>query len=151
MANLVEQIKDAIDAEVRTQTGLTTTDRLRKFFDIEQSDRRTIRNGYAVRPLAASTSDGVIKNYTLSQEFEVILTKAIPRQADDDDAQEAMYSMYDSADEILKAVLNSQLGIPTIILSATDPAISEFEILGDGQFAVLRIQFTVKYRTALNS
>ena len=85
MANLVEQIKDAIDAEVRTQTGLTTTDRLRKFFDIEQSDRRTIRNGYAVRPLAASTSDGIIKNYTLSQEFEVILTKAIPRQADDVD------------------------------------------------------------------
>lgn len=148
MANVVEQIRDKLEEKLLASTTLTSGDRLRYIFDVERNDSRIIGDGYGIRPLSATTPDGVTKFYTLDQDFEIILTKRVPRQQDDDDAIESILALYDRVDLFFKEVLNTQLDLG-FVLVVFQQAIDEPEILGEGAYAVLRLQVTVKYRQSV--
>lgn len=148
MANIVQQIREKLDEKVRTATGLLVTDRLRFIFDVEKNDSRTVDDGFGVRYLGGFSASTVNKFYTIDQSFEIILTKRIPRQQDDDDALGSFNTLFDRADLIFKEILDTQIDLSFVLL-VSEPSMDEPEILQDGSYAVLRLQVTVKYRQSL--
>ena len=148
MANVVSQIRSAIETQVKSVGSLTDADKLRYVFDIEANDKRVLENGWHVLPLDAVNAAGVNKFYTLDQSFEIILTKTAPRQQDDDQALTAIDDLYSLADDLFKDMLDTQLGL-SFVLVVFDPSISAPELVLEGSAVALRIQLTVKYRQSV--
>lgn len=120
------------------------------FYDVSKNDERTGRLGYAVRPLNADTAPTVTRTYTLDHEFELILADTFARGGvGDAEKQTALLTMYDQADEIFKDMVNTHLSLPTTVLNVYSPRLSEPEFFEASKLVVLRMQFTVKYRSNL--
>lgn len=123
---------------------------LRHIYDVTKNDIRTAKLGYGVRPLSASNSEpGILRVYTVDHGFEVILTDTITRGASDTERTTAIGTMYDKADEIFKALVNSKAGSASYVLVVNNPSMSEPEFLEENQIVVLRMQLNIRYRSAI--
>ena len=150
MAN--EVVKNIIDNSKTQAIAVlpSTYKELRYIHSVENNDIRNATNGFAVRPLGASTAESVLKTYTLDHEFELILTNTDPRRLNDSQIEDALDDMYDQADDVFVKFVNSNLALPGIVLRVSDPTISEPELLNEEKLIVLRMQYTVKYRSPTN-
>jgi len=148
MANIVEQIYDAIKSEVATSLGASYQE-LPFVFDVSKNDLRRIKKGYGVLHKSATSADSVTRVYALDHSFQVIFTETNGRTNSDADAQEALNVLYDKIDEIFKGMVLRKLGLNSIVLLVFEPSIEEPEFLDDNQFLVLRFGFIVKYRQTI--
>ena len=147
MSTIVRSVYDALKSQVSTTLGSEWTE-LKFIFDIEKNDQRDLAKGYAIEPLSAINNPSILKTYTLDQGFQITLTRSNAREINDTDLIEGILDdLYDEASEIFKAVLNTQLGIPTIVMSVSNPNMDAPEFLASA--AVLRIQVDVKWREQL--
>ena len=149
MSTVVKSVYDALKSNVTTTLGADWTE-LRFLFDVEQNDQRTLEQGFGVTPLAAVDNPSILKTYTLDQDFQIILTRTQGREIDDTDKINALLDagfLYDQASEIFKSVLNTQLGIPAIVMSVSNPNMDAPLFLANA--VVLNITVTVKWRETL--
>lgn len=124
--------------------------RLMDVYDVRKNVERVASKGYGMRPLEGVTpTEQVNRYYTLDQRFEVVLTDVITRGDTDTQMSTAIGTLYDKADEIFKAMIATKVGYPSAVLNCFSPYVSAPEILGEG-VVIVRLQFTVKYRSALN-
>ena len=150
MSNLVEQIRGAV-ATVVTNTLSADYNELPFQFDVEVNDNRRLAKAWGLIPLAGPGNEETpLRTYTIDQVFELILTDTNPRKTDDSDKFTAVYNLYDQIDSVLKALLLTRAGLPTIILNIDLPSYSEPEFLSEDNFIVLRCQFVVKYRSDIS-
>ena len=147
MSTIVKSVYDALKSQVSTTLGATWSE-LSYLFNVEQNDRKEARKGFGVIPGAAVNNPSILKTYTLDQTFEIILTQTNTNELKDDDKINALLDdLYNQASEIFKDTLNTQLGIPTIVFTVSDPNMNEPEFTEN--YIVLRIQVTVKWRESL--
>lgn len=135
---------------IATELG-ATYHQLADVYDVRKNDARAATKGYGMRPLEGVTPDQQVnRSYTMDQRFEVVLTDIIARGATDSELTATIGTMYNQADEIFKAMIATKVGYPAAVLNCFSPSISAPEILGDVGIVAVRLQFTVKYRSALD-
>lgn len=150
MADIVGTIIANAKSTIATTLGGTYRE-LKYVYDPSRNDINSAKLAYGVVPGAASTGEGqALRAYTLDQAFQVVLTDIIARD-DEGDGQRttALLTMYNKADEIFKALVNTKMGTPTYVLAVSNPALSEPEFLSNNKIIVLRLFLNVKYRSAL--
>jgi hypothetical protein len=148
MANIVEQIISGVKTVAADQLGATYQE-IPFVFEVEKNNVRTARLGYGVRPLEANFTTSVNKTYALDHRFELVLSDTIARTDSNVQHLAAINTMYDKADEIFKDLVQTKVGLPTLVLNVFDPSLSEPELLDENKIVILRMQFTVKYRSSL--
>lgn len=149
MATFVSQILTQIKAIIAAELGNTYTE-LPRIYDLSKSDLRRARLGYGVRPLDATPAETVVRAYTLDHGFEIILTDTIARDDSDAQRETVLNTMYDKADEIFKDLVNQKINLATFVMNVSQPSLSEPEFIDENKLVILRMQFIVKYRSALN-
>jgi hypothetical protein len=149
MSTYVSQILTSTKSIISTELG-SDYQALRYIYNVELNGLRGAYKAYGVRPLAASSNETICRNYTLDHQFEVILTDTFARADNDSQIETSIGTMYNKADEIFKELVNQKIGLSSFVLNVFDPSISEPELLGDQKFVILRMQYTIKYRSALN-
>ena len=148
MANVVEQIFDALTAQCATTLGAEWKS-LKRVFDPRGGDFRSIEQAYGVRHGEARSAAGVTGVYTLDHAFEVVLVKRVVERKDSDDAtQEVFNTLYNKADDLLRAMISARLGLASVILTIDNPSLSTPELMENGA-AVLVLGVNIKYRKAI--
>lgn len=147
MSAVVSSIFSAVVTTVTTALGATYK-ALPNIYKLEENDFRVIEKAYAVRHGASSFADGVTRHYTMDQRFEVVLVNRATTRNNDSDVQTAFNTLYDKADDILRASFSTKLGLSSVIINVDSPEISEPQILDNGA-AVIIVAFNVKYRKAI--
>ena len=148
MATIVENIVDNSKSTAATVLGAGYKE-LRFVYAVEKNDIRSAEKAYSVRPLSAIPAESTVKAYTVDHQFELVLTDTIGRSDDDTQRTDALMVMYDKIDEIFKAFINTKLSLPATVLWVSSPSISEPEFVLDNKLVILRMQYTVKYRSLL--
>lgn len=149
MSNIVEHIFDQITSVTQDALGADYVP-LRRVFDVEQNDSRTMEKAFGVRHGEAISADGVNRVYTMDHSFEIILVNRAVGRDGDSAIQETFNGLYDKADEVLKKIFLSKLNLPNIVLIVDSPSIDTPELLSNGA-AMLVVGFNVKYRQAINN
>jgi hypothetical protein len=126
-----------------------TYQELRHVFNLINNDIRSGRLAYGVRSLAGNSAEGVNRVYTMDHGFEIILTDTIARADSDAQRQTAIATMYDKADAIFKAIVQTKVNLPTTVLNVFNPTLLEPEFFDDEKMVALRMQVTIKYRSSL--
>lgn len=146
VSNIVTNTKELI----ATTLGATYQE-LAHVYEVTKNNIRNAKLAYGVRSLSADPVSTVTQTYTLDHLFEIILTDTAPRSGTSDAQLQASFmTMFNKADEIFKAMVNTKISLPLSVLNIFDPRILEPEIIdGETKMAVLRMQVTVKYRSAL--
>lgn len=91
---------------------------------------------------------GIQGHYTQDMRFEMIVCKVYADRLSDAVAQTTINELHEKVDACFRALAFTKIGLPLIVLNTFDLSISEPEILENGA-ALLRAQFTVKYRQAI--
>lgn len=148
--DIVSDVRAAILAQMATTLG-ADYQKLPYVLDLERNDVRRARLGYGCRALSSSPSEAQLnRSFTLDQGFEMILANTFAADVNDDQKQSAMDAMFDKADDIMKAIVNSKLGLAPTVLFVGVPSYGEPELLRGAKLVSLRVQFIVKYRTQLS-
>jgi len=149
MANTVEQILTQTKSIITNALGADYQE-LRYIYDIEKNNLREARLAYGVHPLDAASADTVTCYYTLDHSFEIILTDTFARGDSDAQRETALNTMYNKADEIFKDMVSRKVNLPTLVLNVFEPGLGNPEFLDDNKFIVLRMGYSIKYRSRLD-
>ena len=147
--DLMRDITNALKSEVSTVLGADYRE-LAYLEDVAKNSFRSSNDRYGVRALGGLQIPGVTKNVTLTQQFEIVLTKGYTESNIDDEPQ--VTKSYDNRENLLdiyKELVNNRGGLPGTILNIFDLAISEPEFLEDDKVAIQRATFNVTYRYSL--
>lgn len=149
MANIVEQINDALTSRVAL-TLSTGYLELNYLLNVGLNNFGANAKRYGVRPLSGSSTSGITRVYTMDHEFEVILTHDwMPHPSSDQDKRDKAFLMLDKMDAIIKDIFLSKATLPNIILNIDNISLDEpnYDI---ENLVVLRAQFNIKYRQDVN-
>jgi len=148
VANLVEQIKDALITEITTAVGAGWSE-LDYVHNVELNNFRNQTKRFGVRPLGGIQVSGVTREYTIDQDFEVILTHDYVNI--DGDANQVTQSLllFDKMDDILVRVILNKVGLPTVIMNITGFTLDEPEFIESANLVVQRTRIIIRYRQSL--
>lgn len=118
-------------------------------YNVEMNNVREGYQAYGWRPLDALPSETVTRTYALDHRFELILCNTIARGATDAELTTSLCTMYDKTDELFKAMIHTKLSLPLLVLDIRTPSLSAPEIYERKNLVVLRMQVSIKYRSAL--
>lgn len=108
--NLVTQIHDKLIDQCEAQLG-AGWNRLRKVFEPEQNDFRSIESAFGVRHQAATTDSEATKVFILRQTFEILLVDRATNRDNDQAIQEKINALYAKADDIFKEAVRTKLDL----------------------------------------
>lgn len=148
MSTVVQDIFTNLKSQAATTLG-ANFQVLRRVFDPSQNDLRASYQGYAIRHGSAINAAGVTRFYTLDQTFELVLMNTTAVRNDDADIQTTINGLYDKADEYLKDIITTKIGLPTTVLNIESLGITTPEILENGSVIII-VSFVVKYRRQLD-
>ncbi len=145
MANIVEQINDALTSRVSTTLGVTYSE-LNFLTEVDKNNFKSNAKRYGVRPLSGESVAGITRVYTLDQEFEILLTHDwVPNPSNDQDKRDKAFLLLDKMDAIMKDIFLSKATLPNIILNIDNISLDEPDYEIDN-VVVIRAQFNIKYR-----
>ena len=148
MSNLVEQIIEAAELEVKKETAYSE---LKYVYDLEKNDDLKNSSRFGVRPLEAPQVAGLNKVYTVDQVFNVVLVTAYKNKPQDDiDLRQSIKELYNKMDEVIKAFHLNKLGLNSIVLSINLSSINEPEIFEENKIVALSADFIIKYRNTVD-
>lgn len=148
--NIVEQINDGITTVVTSSLGVGYSE-LSYLIDVEKNNYKSNTKRYGVRPLSGSTTSGITRNYTLDHSFQIILTHDyFSNPSNDQDQRDKTFLLLDKLDEIMKNLFINKAGLPSIVLNIDSVSIAEPEYFDEEKVVVLRADFNIKYRQAVN-
>lgn len=147
----METVKDILtESRSIASTVLGPTyQRLAFIYDVTKLHERQARLAFGFRPLGAVPVPSVTKSITQDQEFELILTDTFGRGVTDEQREAALDVMYDKQDDIMAQMMLTKINLASVVISVTQPSISEPEFVDDNKLIVLRTQYIVKYRRLL--
>lgn len=148
MATTVQSILTQVKAIAAAELGADWRE-MPHVYNLEANDTRRAGKSYGVKPLGATNTGTVTNAYALDHVFELILIDKGPRKDSDEQAEAVITNLYDKHDEIFKAMVRVNLGLPTTVLMISEPNLSEPEFINSRELIALRQQFTVKYRQAI--
>ncbi len=149
MGTVVKDIFDGVESTVQTALSFTAANKLRHVFDLSMNEFRTIKDSYGLVRQTGSEVSGVTRVYTMDHDYQLILTARVIKRMDDDDVQEAIDLLYNRADEVYKALINTKAGVPSKVLAVFGQSWGEPELLDENSLVLLRVGFTIKFRQAL--
>ena len=98
----VQDINDAMTAEIAAELGVSYSE-LSYIYDVSQNNFRQSRARYGVRPLSSIELNGVVKNLTHVQTFEVVLTEGyIESKIGDSKIQDKVFVASENMHKIFK-------------------------------------------------
>lgn len=147
--DLIRDITNAMKSEVSAELGVNFRE-LAYLEDVSKNSFRTGNDRYGVRALGGFQVPGVTKNVTITQTFEIVLTKGyIESNIDDEPQVEKSYDNRENLLDIYKRLVNNRGGLPGTILNIFDMSISEPEFLDDDKVAIQRATMSITYRYSL--
>lgn len=146
MANIVEQINDAIETRMAAVLSTGWTE-LKYKFSVNLNSFRDNAQRYGCIPQGMSAVEGVTRSYTVDQTFQLILTTEYVNKQNDSALQTSTFLLYDKMDAILKDLYLTKITLGTsIILNTPTFDIEAPEVLDEENVVALRLNLTVKYR-----
>jgi hypothetical protein len=147
MANLVEQITNAIEAKIVTL--VTNSVKLSHTIEIDKNNFQRNKNRHGVRPLSAANPININGCVVLEQPFQVILTEGYINRGGNDSKQEtARDLLYNRIDTVMKDLLQSKIGL-SFVVNVGFISLNSPEYLEEDSIAILRGDFTLLYAQAL--
>jgi hypothetical protein len=147
MSTIVGDIHTAIMNLAQSTFGVNYTP-LKHVFDPSLNDLRGVNKAFGVRHGEASSSEGITRNYTMNQKFQLLIVNQAINRSDDQEVQAVFNNLYDLADSFLNAAFLTRLGLTSTVLIVDQPEMSEPQLMpNDG--ALLIVGFNVKYRRAI--
>ena len=144
MTDYVKQINDSIETRLAAVLGSDWSELVYKLEVTENGERNSAKR-YGARPLPATSAEGVNQKVTLNHLFEIILMDQYKNKDSDAEQQSVTFTLYDKMDEIIKDLMHTKAGIPSIITLISEPAMDEPEYpLED--VAVLRGSVLIRWR-----
>ena len=148
MSNIVEQINDSITSLVATELGVNYSP-LAYIYNIIKNTANGTNKAYGVKPGVIAPSISITKFYTAEQEFVLTLTDQFNDRDGDEGTRASVFELYSKIDDILKVLVNTKAGLPSIVLNIPSFAIAEIEIDEEEKIIILNATFSVKYRQSL--
>lgn len=142
----MRQIKDAMDVEIQAELG-SEYKPFAYLENIQENSFRTSSERYGVRALGSGQVPGVTKYFTMTQAFEIVLSKSYTQSAISDSEQ--VSKSYDNRENLLaiyKRLVNTKCGVPSLVMNVTELLVSEPEYLLEDKVAVQRATINVTYR-----
>ena len=147
--DLMRDITTSLKAEVLSVLGSSYKE-LDYVEDVAKNSFRTSNDRYGVRALGGLQEPGVTKNVTITQQYEIVLTKGYTESnLNDSPAVTKSYDNRENLLDIYKQIVNNRGGLPGTILNITDLIISEPEFLVNDKVAIQRATISVTYRYSL--
>lgn len=147
--DLMRDITTALKSEISAELGSDYRE-LDYLEDVAKNSFRSGNDRYGVRALGGIQEPGVTKMVTITQQYEIVLTKGYTESNIDDDPQ--VSKSYDNRENLLdiyKRLVNNRGGLPGTIINITDLTISEPEFLVDDKIAIQRATLSITYRYSL--
>ena len=150
MANIVEQINDSLLTEIAAAVG-STFSQLDYVHNVEKNQFRNQEKRFGVRPLGGIQVSGVTREYTIDQEFELILTTDYLDRDGNADLDQVAQSLLlcDKMDDILVRILRTKVGIPTIVMAVSGFTLDDPVFIEEAKVVVQTTRVTVRYRQSL--
>lgn len=147
--NLVEQIVDAFHARLAAQFP-ADWHRLKYARQVEKNDKIGRNRGYACLPKSGERSKAsVFGAYTITQDFDIILTKGVQPGKGDSGISEAELELYTWMDRVIRDAVTTKLYESDIVLRVQEPTLEAPEYFEDEEMVVIRASFPVTYRNNL--
>lgn len=149
MNTIVRDIRDSLENILATELG-SDYKKLAYVFEIEKNNWKQGANGYGVKPGFKQELPGVTKYATYNQTFEIIITKRYQSQSiSDSKTMEDFLDMDEQIMAIYREILNTQAGLPGVVLNATNLTTDVPEILEEDNVVVIRATVDCLYRLTL--
>ncbi len=117
--------------------------------DAQKNKFRAGIKSFALLPGRRKQVDGVTSFATFDQSYGVWLTEAYPPgRQDDAQARSIADTLLDRMEDLYRSAVADKAGSPGIVMSVSEFESDPVEYI-DGNMAVLKAQFTIKYRIAL--
>lgn len=147
--DLMQQIRGSMETEALVVLG-SSYQKLAYLENIQKNSFRTGNDRYGVRALDALQNPGVTKQVTLTQTFELILTKGYVESAVSDNNQVSKsYELRALMLEIYKHFINTKAGLPGIVLNVNNLNVASPEYLEDDKLVIQRATMEVIFRYSL--
>ena len=118
--------------------------------NVEKNNFNSNNNRYGVLVQASFETDSVTKFVTVTQSFEVVLTKAyIDDGIGDQDRQEKSVELQDLVLTVYKDLINTKANRPAVVMNIDNISNSASEYLEESQVVIQRASFNVLYRCSL--
>lgn len=147
--DLMNDITTAMKSEIAAELGASYKE-LAYVENVQKNNFRTGNDRYGVRALQGAQVPGVTKNITITQEYEVVLTKGYIESSVDDTLQ--VSKSYDNRENLLdiyKRLVNNRAGLPSVVLNVFDLIIGEPEYLEQDKIVIQRATMNITYRFTL--
>lgn len=148
MSTAVGDIQTAMESTMATVLGATYFE-LDYKHDLPKNDFRNSDKRYGVVPLGGLQVEGSIKVYTVDQVFEMVLTHGTIDRDTDEDRSAKEFLLFEKTHAILKEMIQSKLGIPSLVMNVSNLDLADPEFLEPDNIVVQRTRLTVKYALPL--
>jgi len=150
LSNIVEDINDSLLTEIAAAVG-STFKQLDYVHNVEKNQFRNQAKRFGVRPLGGVQVSGVTREYTIDQEFELVLTTDYLDRDGNGDADQVAQSLllFDKMDDILVRILRTKVGIPLIVMAVSGFTLDEPLFIEEAKIVVQTTRVIVRYRQSL--
>jgi hypothetical protein len=120
---------------------------LKMEINVEESDDRNLKNGYAITYGDAQPLDGMITQaVNLEQEMLLTVTKRVFVRNDDEKILLGMDDVYNATEDIIRTFIRDKIGIPDIIQRVELFSMPKPKMIGNGRdILALTLNFRVRY------
>lgn len=149
MSDIIRDISEGIQTEMQAELGVTYKP-LAYVEDVQKNSFRTSSERFGVRALLGGQIPGVTKYVTITQSFEIVLSKQYQESMVDDSEQ--VSKAYDNRENLLaiyKRLVNNKCGRPDLVMNVYELSVSEPEYLVEDKVAIQRATMNVTYRLTL--
>lgn len=149
MNDVIRDITNAMNAEILAELG-SSYKTLAYLEDIDKNNFLSNHNRFGTRALGATQIPGVTKYVTLTQTFEVVLTKGYNENSIDDEAQrDAALDNRANLLDIYKRLVNNHAGLPLVVVNIFGLDLADPEYIEGSKVAIQRARMDVTYRFSL--
>jgi hypothetical protein len=146
---IINDITNGIKSTVQNTLGSEYSE-MPYGLDVAKNNFNNNHNRYAVIPGASTETDSVTKFVTMSQSFEVVLSKAyIDDGISDAEKQQTAIDAKDLVFNIYKSLVNTKAGTPLQVINVTDLSIDSSEFIDEQKVVIIRASFNVLHRFTL--
>lgn len=147
MTSIVGEVLEYIESSV--QTALPGIQKSRHYFNFSKND--SVKNNYifAVRPGNANSVNGTLRSVTMSQDFEIEISRDyIENSSDDLPVRRAIDAIYADNEKILKEISLRKTTVVSI-LAVKEPSYSTPVINENTKSVSITFTYPVTYRKAI--
>jgi len=149
MSDQIRTITDGILAEMATVLGANYKT-LAYLEDIQKNAFTMNNDRYGVRALVAVQTPGVTKYTTLTQSYEIVISKGyIQSKINDSEQVTKSYDIRAQILDIYKQLVNTKAGAPAQVMNVFSLIISEPEYLEVDKVVIVRATMDITHRLTL--